>query len=84
MAPGGTLAIVTEPHVKDEDDKKVLMVFGVFYLPQHRALGAEFSIALTRWLEEGTIKVRRRVNVVDATADVGSGSPTRSRCFREG
>lgn len=62
LAPGGTLAVVSRPQVGGNDDdgsaKKVLMVVGSFQGPQYHALGSKFSIALTRWLEEGEIKVR--------------------------
>ncbi|KAG8218892.1 chaperonin 10-like protein [Butyriboletus roseoflavus] len=66
LAPGGTLAVVSRPQVGGDDDsddddgseKKVLMVVGSFHEWPYRVLGAKFSIALTRWLEEGEIKVR--------------------------
>ena len=58
LAPGGTLGVVTQPKVDgDEGNKKVLMVFGTTHIPQNRELGAKFSIALTKWLAEGAIKV---------------------------
>ena len=38
-------------------EKKVLFVTGSFVPLSNRALGAKFAIALTRWLEEGKIKV---------------------------
>lgn len=59
LAPGGTLAVVTQPYVEEgKDDKKVFVVLGLFHAPQNRALGAEFSIALTQWLAEGALQVR--------------------------
>ncbi|KAH0840162.1 hypothetical protein J3R83DRAFT_1145 [Lanmaoa asiatica] len=61
LAPGGTLVVVGRPQVSGDDDrsgKKVVMVTGSFHQPPNRALGAKFSIALTKWLEEGKIKVR--------------------------
>lgn len=58
LSPGGTLAVVTQPQVNGEEgNKKVLMVIGSFHFPQNHALGAKFSIALTKWLAEGAIKV---------------------------
>ncbi|KAF8558736.1 NAD(P)-binding protein [Imleria badia] len=60
LAPGGTLVVVTEPYVGGgEDDKKVFMVFGIFHTPENRELGTKFSIALTKWLAEGTLKPNR-------------------------
>ncbi|KAG8218887.1 chaperonin 10-like protein [Butyriboletus roseoflavus] len=57
LAPGGTLVVVTQPQVNGEEgNKKVLMVVGSFHFPQNRALGARFSIALTKWLAEGVIR----------------------------
>lgn len=60
LAPGGTLAIVTENLVKEDEtsQKKVLMVYGSFHIPENRGLGVKFATALTRWLAEGKIKVR--------------------------
>ncbi|KAG8218890.1 hypothetical protein J3R82DRAFT_4570 [Butyriboletus roseoflavus] len=61
LAPGGTLVIVLPPEVGGDEDrsgKNILPVLGSFHPPPNRALGAKFSIALTRWLEEGKIKVR--------------------------
>ncbi|KAG6378960.1 chaperonin 10-like protein [Boletus reticuloceps] len=57
LAPGGTLIVVTFPSVNgDQDNKKVRVVIGTFHLPENHAVGVKFSIALTKWLEEGTIK----------------------------
>lgn len=61
LAPGGTLVVVSPLQVGGDDDasgKKVLFVIGSFHPPPNRALGAKFASALTRWLEEGKIKVR--------------------------
>ncbi|KAF8138742.1 chaperonin 10-like protein [Boletus edulis] len=57
LAPGGTLIVVTMPCVNgDKDNKEVRLVIGSFHFPQNHAVGVKFSIALTKWLEEGTIK----------------------------
>ena len=59
LAPGGTLVVVESPQVGGGggSGEKVLYVLGSFApLPNHE-LGAKFAIALTRWLEEGKIKV---------------------------
>lgn len=61
LAPGGTLAVALAPLVGRDDDgsgKKVFFVIGSFHPSRNRALGAKFAFALTRWLEEGKIKVR--------------------------
>ncbi|KAG8218886.1 chaperonin 10-like protein [Butyriboletus roseoflavus] len=60
LAPGGTLAIVNQKIVKEDEtsQKKVLMVYGSFHFPPNRELGVKFAAALTRWLAEGKIKVR--------------------------
>ncbi|KAN0097220.1 GroES (chaperonin 10)-like protein [Tylopilus felleus] len=58
LAPGGTLAIVAEKLVKEDETsrKKVNLVFGSFQFPENRALGVKFATALTRWLAEEKIK----------------------------
>ena len=63
LAPGGTLALVTQNLVKEDEtsQKKILMIYGS-HLPENRAIEAKFAAALTRWLAEGKIKVR---DVVD-------------------
>lgn len=61
LAPRGTLAVVSRPLVGLEDDgsgKRVFAVVGSFHPSPNRVLGAQFSSALTRWLEEGKIRVR--------------------------
>lgn len=60
LAPGGTLAVVTLKLAKEDEssEKKILMVYGSFHVPENRALGVKFAAALTTWLAEGKIKVR--------------------------
>ena len=59
LAPGGTVAVVQQALVEADEtsQKKVLMVYGTFHVPEVRKLGAKFAKALTKWLAEGKIKV---------------------------
>jgi hypothetical protein len=59
LAPGGTLALVTQKLVKGDEvsQKKILMVYGSHF-PENRAIGVKFAAALTTWLAEEKIKVR--------------------------
>ena len=58
LAPGGTLAVVTEPHVKGgEENKQVFIVLGSFFVPQNRELGVKFAKELPLWLVREMIKV---------------------------
>lgn len=89
LAPGGTLALVTENLVKEDETsgKKVLMVYGTFHLPPNRELGVKFATALTKWLAEGKVKVRDVVNnhvrdgLADECASICSLIP--SKCCQE-
>ncbi|KAF8138741.1 chaperonin 10-like protein [Boletus edulis] len=57
LAPSGTLALVHNFFPENEaKQKKILMVYGSFHIPENRALGVKFATALTTWLAEGKIK----------------------------
>ena len=76
LAPGGTLALVTQKLLKEDEisEKKILMVYGSHY-PDNRAIAVKFAAALTTWLAEGKIKVR---DVVDD--DVQKAALVDERC----
>ena len=63
LAPGGTLAFVTQKLVKEDEtsQKNILAVYGPHF-PENRAIEVKFAAALTTWLSEEKIKVR---DVVD-------------------
>ncbi|PIL32961.1 hypothetical protein GSI_05079 [Ganoderma sinense ZZ0214-1] len=56
LAPGGTLLMTLPPAVPAESltaEKKIVMVFGSFYLPGNRALGRELFGRLEGYLRSG-------------------------------
>ena len=61
LAAGGTLLTTLPPSVPAETltaDKKVMAVFGSFYLPGNRALGKELFGRLEGFLRSGAFAVR--------------------------
>lgn len=60
VAPGGLLVVVNPVAITEQTaDKEVILAFGTVHLPgKHREFGVELFQHLTKWFEEGTLKVR--------------------------
>lgn len=73
LSPRGQLILVHQPEVKQEgahQDKEIVFVFGSAHDPAQRETGIGLFSVLTRWLEDGSIKVRTSILIPFPSATV--------------
>ena len=60
VAPGGLLVVVNPIAITGQTaDKEIIFAFGTVHLPgKHREFGVELFQRLSKWFEEGVLKVR--------------------------